>query len=97
MMGTEAERLLEQAGVLSNRQATPRDSTSKMRDARGVRLGFAWMASRGFSVADLDILFPAINECLSSRDVSGLSRAVTTLLRLKRPLDVWENAPSQHY
>lgn len=97
MMGTEAERLLEQAGVLSNRQATPRDSTSKIRDARGVRLGFAWMASRGFSVADLDILFPAINECLSSRDVSGLSRAVTTLLRLKRPLDVWENAPSQHY
>jgi glycine hydroxymethyltransferase len=93
LTGTEAEERLEQIGILSNRQSIPTDTSRKMSDASGIRLGTVWATSRGYGVSDFKEISKIINEALSGRDeekkLSNLRNRVKALTSKIRSNDVW--------
>lgn len=93
LTGTEAERRLEQIGILSNRQSIPSDTSRKMSDATGLRIGTAWATSRGYGISDFKEISKIIYEALSGSDdgtiLSKLYDKVRTLTAKIRVTDVW--------
>ena len=63
LTGFEAEKRLEQIGILSNRQSIPSDKSKKNSDSNGLRLGSAWASSRGYLVSD----FKEISKIISNQ------------------------------
>ena len=88
--GTQAEEKLEKIGILSSRQSIPSDSSRKMSDAGGLRLGTAWATSRGYTQEDFREISRIIHSALSDTcDSDALENHVKTLTSQKRPNDVW--------
>lgn len=57
--GKEAEKLLEKANITCNKNTVPNDPASPFVTS-GIRLGTAAVTTRGFNVADMDIVAEAI-------------------------------------
>jgi glycine hydroxymethyltransferase len=84
--GTEAERKLERIGILSNRQTLPQD----VRGSSGLRLGTAWIASRGYTEPDARLLADLIDDALrAGRPEADLQRDIEALVTRERANDVW--------
>ena len=91
--GTEAEKRLEEIGILSSRQSIPSDKSKKMSDAGGLRLGTAWLTSRGYDENDTQEVTSIITEALSQKngaDSKSLSDRVSALSKKERTNDVWQ-------
>ncbi len=95
MSGTQAEKRLEEIGILSNRQTIPSDTSKRMDESSGLRLGSAWATSRGYSQSDFKEICILINEALSGSFERShffeLSNRVNIIVAKKRPNDVWIN------
>ncbi|RMN44278.1 serine hydroxymethyltransferase [Pseudomonas syringae] len=94
--GVLAEQRLEAISVLSSRQTLPGDRTSRIDDAGGIRLGTAWITSRGYELDEVSALATIIIEALSpsfddAKKHHLLSR-VNTLIATDKPKDVWRNS-----
>ncbi|OGE31901.1 hypothetical protein A2631_02125 [Candidatus Daviesbacteria bacterium RIFCSPHIGHO2_01_FULL_44_29] len=92
LTGKEAEFLLEEVGILTNRQVVPKE-TLKPYVGSGVRLGTAWSTSRGYLEQDFEILSNVILDTLKNpTDKKALSlnkKLVSTLVKKKRKNDTW--------
>ncbi len=87
--GIAAERALERVGVLANRQTLPSARSSRLRDADGLRVGTAWAASAGYTLADAEKLAEIVAGVLSRRvSDAEAAAAVAGLVAVKRELDV---------
>lgn len=87
--GTEAERTLEKVGILTNRQSLPSASSNRLKDAGGVRIGTAWLASAGYTSDDIERLVGILIGVLSKEPDGGdWAAAVTRLATVDRRLDI---------
>ncbi|SDP96922.1 serine hydroxymethyltransferase [Actinopolyspora xinjiangensis] len=86
--GHAAEVALESVGVLSNRQSLPTNDTDRLKDAGGLRIGTAWLASCGYDEQDTEPLADVITAVLRGTDPEKCARAVHDLISRERPLDV---------
>lgn len=90
LSGERAERALEHIGILSSRQTVPADVSRRMADAGGLRLGTAWVTSRGYVESDIEILCTIIRQALDGTGCPDqLSRQVADLAARRRTGDVW--------
>lgn len=89
--GTEAEQRLERVGILSSRQTLPSDTSSRTNESGGLRLGAAWMTSRGYQHSDVTQVAEVLIEALqcSADALPQLKERVASLVATKRPDDVW--------
>jgi glycine hydroxymethyltransferase len=88
--GERAEQALERIGILSSRQTVPTDTSRRMADAGGLRLGTAWATSRGYVDTDIEILCTIVLEVLAGTGCPGrLSEQVAALAARRRVGDVW--------
>lgn len=87
--GTEAENRLETIGILSSRQTLPSDTSAKMSEASGLRLGSAWATSRGYRAEDFAEITNIIISSLSSKSKTDAAQRVRTLIAKERTEDVW--------
>ncbi|HTV20020.1 MAG TPA: serine hydroxymethyltransferase [Polyangiaceae bacterium] len=91
--GATAEQRLERVGVLSSRQTVPSDSSSKMAEASGLRLGLAWLTSRGYAEGDVasvaEIILAALSGEPDAPTLEALARRAAELGARSRPDDVW--------
>lgn len=92
LSGGDAERLLERAGILANRQVLPSDP-QKIRESSGIRLGSAWISSRGYEISEAEHVAQCVLSLLTSpNDAEALERTsaeVRTLTSRRRVRDVW--------
>ncbi|WNI18661.1 serine hydroxymethyltransferase [Actinacidiphila sp. ITFR-21] len=86
--GRAAEELLEDLGLLTNRQWLPHDRSSGFDDAGGLRLGTAWLSSCGYDTADADALADLLVRALSGDDRDDCAAAFAELVTRDRPGDV---------
>ncbi|MFI0191641.1 serine hydroxymethyltransferase [Streptomyces sp. NPDC017082] len=86
--GRAAEALLEDLGVLTNRQSLPHDASDRLRDAGGLRLGTAWLSSCGYTVADAEELGRLVVQALRGGDRGTCAAAFRELTGRDRPGDV---------
>lgn len=92
MTGAESEQRLESAGVLTSRQSIPSDASKKMSEAGGLRLGTAWITSRGYGQQDVAEIGTIIKQTLSSKTNEPERKIVDRVGELAvaaRPNDVW--------
>jgi glycine hydroxymethyltransferase len=88
--GLEAEQRLESIGILSNRQTLPTDTRFRMNDASGVRLGTAWLTSRGYTEDDVAEVAQLVVAALANPTSASAHRdQVAGLVACDRPDDVW--------
>jgi glycine hydroxymethyltransferase len=73
--GKAAERVLEDAGITSNKNAIPFDP-EKPAVTSGLRLGAAAVTSRGMKEDEMRVIAGAINEVLSSPEAEAVIRGV---------------------
>lgn len=90
--GKAAEELLEDMGILTNRQVVPGE-TQKPYVASGIRLGTSWITARGYNQEEAKAVAEIIITNLenpSDEKIKEKSREVLTeLLKIKRENDVW--------
>lgn len=93
LTGKEAEILLEELGILTNRQVVPGE-TQKPYVASGIRLGATWLTARGYSSGEIKTIARIILENLKNPNnpkiVQDSREKIHKLLYKKRPLDVWQ-------
>lgn len=91
LSGPEAEHRLEGVGILASRQTVPWDRSARTMASSGVRLGTAWITSRGYSTADVEELGDVIVAVLKGSDEERgkLRDRVARLACEDRPGDVW--------
>lgn len=86
--GQVAEVRLEQVGILSDRQVLPSDGSARMSQASGLRIGTAWMASRGYEALEAQkiarLIVDLLREIHSNTEASNL---VQKLLGVAREAD----------
>ncbi len=91
--GTTAEQRLEQIGILTSRQTLPTDTSPKMSEANGLRLGTAWATSRGYRASHFKEVGAIISEALLSEgdhsSLSTLRERVNLLVNTTKDGDVW--------
>jgi len=91
--GETAEKRLEEIGILSSRQTLPSDTSPKMSEASGLRLGTAWATSRGYRSSEFEEIAEIICATLAStgdrQTRLTMSERVNALALLKRSKDVW--------
>lgn len=97
LSGKEAEERLERIDILTNRQTLPDDRSRRMNEASGIRLGAAWITSRGYGQSDsiqvADIVFEALSLPQNDKDgMHNLHRKVKQVVVSQRQDDVW-NTP----
>jgi glycine hydroxymethyltransferase len=99
LSGFEAEQRLEAIGILASRQTLPSDDSNRSLNAGGLRLGTAWVTSRGYRQTDLCEIAEVITSALSSnldQQAKELLRKVTNELAEKeRTGDVWGGCSSE--
>jgi len=92
LTGKRAEEILENLGILTNRQVVPGE-TLKPYIASGIRLGTAWITARGYSEEETGIIADIILENLSDPTNISLQKEsknkLKELLKIKRKNDVW--------
>lgn len=92
--GKDAERLLEDIGILTNRQVVPGE-VLKPYIASGIRLGTTWISARGYSRKECFIIAEIILKNLENPDNLRLQKKskkyLEKLLKIKRKKDVWED------
>ena len=90
--GKDAEALLEEIGILTNRQVIPND-TQKPYVASGIRLGTTWITARGYTRSDTKIVAEIVLRNLEKPNDTSLKekskKELKRLLRIKRNNDVW--------
>lgn len=82
--GLAAERLLSEAGIVVNRNAVPFDPAPPLRPS-GIRLGTPALASRGFSLGDVELLAALIGDLLGGGQLQPAADSVRELC-VKYPL-----------
>ena len=90
LSGDMAARVLDLAGIVTNRQTIPGD-TSALRPT-GIRLGTPWVTQRGFKAAEIDTLGDIIGDLLQSCVPFSLTGRVRPLPRSKVDFDVLQSA-----
>ena len=90
--GKEAETILEEIGILTNRQVVPND-TQKPYIASGIRLGSTWITARGYTKSEAKTVAEVILHNLENpRDPKLKSKSkkiLSELSKTKRKNDVW--------
>lgn len=91
--GTDAEQRLERIGILTNRQVLPHDGSGRSATSSGLRLGTAWVTSRGYESRDIEALVYIIHAGLTTRPArhGALRGQIRDLVRASRPGDVWRS------
>lgn len=88
--GAEAEAALERVGVLSSRQTLPDDASQRANAAGGLRLGTAWIASRGYAPIEAREIALLIDDVLrKTASDSDLRARVGALVGQSRQDDAW--------
>ena len=90
LSGDMAARVLDLAGIVTNRQTIPGD-TSALRPT-GIRLGTPWVTQRGFKAVEIDSLGDIIADLLQSCVPFSLTGRVRPLPRSKVDFDVLQSA-----
>ena len=90
LSGDMAARVLDLAGIVSNRQTIPGDS-SALRPT-GIRLGTPWITQRGFREAQIDTLGDIIADVLGACVPFSLTGRVRPLPRAKIDFDILQSA-----
>lgn len=67
MTGFEVENLLEQFNITVNKNLIPNDKSSP-KETGGIRIGTATVTSRGFCLAEVDILAECIDLVIKSNE-----------------------------
>ncbi len=92
LTGKESEGLLEEIGILTNRQVVPGEEL-KPYVASGIRLGTSWITARGFTGEETGFIANIILDNLTDPTNTALQekskKKVKNLLKIKRPIDVW--------
>ncbi len=92
LTGKEAEGILENLGILTNRQVVPGE-TLKPYIASGIRLGTSWITARGYSEEETGIIADIILQSLADSTNTSLQEKskskLKELLGIKRRNDVW--------
>lgn len=92
LTGRDSEELLEDIGILTNRQVIPGE-TLRPFVASGLRLGSSWITARGYTEAETAVIAGIMLDNLSNPNdpaVQERSRGlVDDLLKTKRRNDVW--------
>lgn len=92
LTGRDAESILEEVGILTNRQVIPGE-TQKPYVASGIRFGTTWITARGFTESDTKTVAEAMMANLSSPSSIKLreesKKAMLDLAKTKRSNDVW--------
>jgi len=86
--GAKAEGLLERVGILTNRQPLPSADSDRLKDAEGIRIGTAWLASAGYEVNDSKKLVEILIDVLSQTRILDAEVVVRELAARRRLLDV---------
>jgi glycine hydroxymethyltransferase len=88
--GAHAEQCLEDIGVLTSRQTMPSDASNRGAAAGGLRLGTAWVTSRGYMPDDVRRVAEVVVSALASSGTRDeCRRRVSELVRSDRVNDVW--------
>ena len=90
LSGDMAARILDLAGIVTNRQTIPGDS-SALRPT-GIRLGTPWLTQRGFKEAEIDALGDIIADVLGACVPFSLTGRVRPLPRAKVDFDALQTA-----
>lgn len=94
LTGQAAEALLEEVGILTNRQVIPGEK-NKPYIASGIRLGTAWISARGYSSAESRTIAQSILDIFREPDNSTLKDAthssLQNILSTRHESDVWHN------
>ena len=90
LSGADAERCLEDIGILTSRQSMPTDASNRGSAAGGLRLGTAWVSSRGYMPGDLRRVAEVVISALTcSVPKEECRHRVLELVRSNRVNDVW--------
>ncbi|MER8513722.1 serine hydroxymethyltransferase [Mesorhizobium sp. M1060] len=88
--GAKAERALEGVDMLSSRQTLPDDASQRSNAASGLRLGAAWISSRGYLAKEAHAVAGLVHDTLTgARRRSDIREQVRALAGRARTLDVW--------
>ncbi len=94
LTGKDAETLLENMGILTNRQVIPGE-TQKPYIASGIRLGASWITARGYSPRETKLIGEIIIKNLSDpKNITFQQKSkkqLEKLLWVKRKNDVWKD------
>ena len=90
LSGDMAARVLDLAGIVTNRQTIPGDS-SALRPT-GIRLGTPWVTQRGFRESEIDIMGDIIADVLGACVPFSLTGRVRPLPRAKVDFDILQSA-----
>lgn len=93
LSGDMAARILDLAGIVTNRQTIPGD-TSALRPS-GIRLGTPWVTQRGISEEQIDILGDIIADVLGACVPFSLTGRLRPLPRAKVDFDILQSAKSK--
>ncbi|MBU0570362.1 serine hydroxymethyltransferase [Patescibacteria group bacterium] len=93
LTGKKTEELLENIGILTNRQVVPKE-IFKPYVASGIRLGTSWITARGYAEEDARTIARVILENLedpANKKLQNKSKKkMDSLLKIKRNNDVWQ-------
>lgn len=93
LTGKGAEALLEEIGILTNRQVVPND-TQKPYIASGIRLGTTWITARGYTKPEAKTVAEIVLDNLRNPTEPKLrgrsKRILSELSKIKRKNDVWK-------
>ena len=93
LSGDMAARVLDLAGIVTNRQTIPGD-TSALRPS-GIRLGTPWITQRGFKAAEIEELGEIIADVLQACVPFSLTGRIRPLPRAKVNFDVLQSAAAR--
>jgi len=88
--GKEAEKLLENTGIYTNKNLVPFD-TRKPMDPSGLRIGTPAITTRGFKEKDCEILGKTIANVLKNRDDKSKKEAIKKIKELTKKFPIYEN------
>ncbi len=92
LTGREAEKLLEDIDILTNRQVVPEEKL-KPYEASGIRLGTSWITARGYTEDEARYIANIILDNLSDPTNIALQekskKTVKKMIKIKRRGDVW--------
>lgn len=96
LTGKQAEELLENMGILTNRQVIPNE-TLKPYLASGIRLGTSWITARGYTIDECRTIAQAIVDNLADPHNGQLQEqtrlTMQAILRRRHEQDVWSSEP----
>ena len=93
LSGDQAARILDIAGVVTNRNTIPGDRSAA--DPSGIRMGTPWVTQRGFKEADMIGLADIISDLLKATTPFSISGRKSDLRRSKVDFTVLESTKTQ--